>query len=300
MVYNLFALTDDPNNRRVRFSLSHDVQSDLTKFLSPQKTDFLMGAQAEIPFDGKYKPDDGEILVINDFDDLDKLADAIEYPLAIPEVDPTPETFMRICALFFGEINQDGSVTVLLQYFDKRKIISTNGLSIFHASNVYKKVEGIGLTLDSRITVILEGKTLKFYSFHHTRHIFDMSGYYKEATESDIKDFAAQECIAVPDLSNLINISDSWIRRKLWLIQQSGILKKYPMQQIKTVAMEFNVHLETVTENEIEKIVVPQDKATFKSLLRFLDDDYYKSPLSNVKYLTNSKRLVPTKSTTAT
>jgi hypothetical protein len=293
MQYNLFALTDDPNNRRVRFVLSQEVQTDLTSYLSQQKTSFLGSGQAEIPFDGKYKPEAGEILVINDFDDINELADAIANPLAIPEVDPTPQTFETICALFSGEQDQDGSITVLVQHFDKRKIISTNGLSIFHAANVYKKVEGIGLTVDSRITAILKGNTLKFHSFHHTRQIFDLSDYYKEATVSDINDFAALECISVPDLPNLINISDTWVRRKLWLIQQSQILQKYPMHQIKTVAMEFNVQLKTISEDGVEKIVVPQDKATFKSILRFLDEDYYKSPLSNTKYITNSKRLVP-------
>lgn len=86
MPYNLFALTNDPNNRRVRFVLSQDVQADLTAYLTQQKVDFLGGGQAEIAFDGKYKPDAGEILVISDFDDIDGLSDAIVNPLAIPEV----------------------------------------------------------------------------------------------------------------------------------------------------------------------------------------------------------------------
>jgi len=50
----------------------------------------------------------------------------------------------------------------LLQNFDRRKIISTNGLSIFHANNVYKKIEGIGLTVDHKLTATLEDGKLKF------------------------------------------------------------------------------------------------------------------------------------------
>ena len=165
-MYNLFALTDDPANRRLRFSLSHEVQVDLSAYLRNQEQNFTEQGQDEIPFDGKYKPDPGEVLVINEFDDIDGLADAIANPLSIPEVSPTPESFGTIKALFSGHVDQGGLVSVLIQHFDKKRVISTGGLSIFHAANVYKKIEGIGLTIDSKLTAILREGALKFHSFH--------------------------------------------------------------------------------------------------------------------------------------
>lgn len=93
MNLNLFALTEDPANRIVRFSLSKDVQDELTFFLRDQETKFNNTAQDEIPFDGKYKPDIGEILVINNFDDIDGLAAAVKNPLTIPEVIPASDAF---------------------------------------------------------------------------------------------------------------------------------------------------------------------------------------------------------------
>ncbi|WP_155301068.1 hypothetical protein [Cupriavidus necator] len=111
---NLFALTDNPAHRRLRFSLSQDVQNELTALLTQQEASFRSGGQEEIPFDGKYKPDLGEILVINGFDDLDGLADAVSTPLSIQEVQPTPEIFDTIRALFSGYVNAEGTKTVLL------------------------------------------------------------------------------------------------------------------------------------------------------------------------------------------
>ena len=288
-MFNLFALTDDPANRRLRFALSNDVQKDLTSIFKEQKESFISDGCEEIAFDGKYKPDLDEVLVINDFDDIDGLADAISNPLAIHEVKPTPEMFSKIKALFSGYVDNDEPV-ILIQHFDKRRIISTNGLSIFHASNVYKKIEGVGLTLDTKLTAILCGGCLKFRSFHFLRQIFDLSEYYKEATDADIMQFASMPCIKVNDDSKLIGISDTWVRRKLWLISQSQILEKVPVSDIKAVATEFNIELNTVIDDGIEKIIVPEEKKQLKKLLRFLDEDYYKSPLLENYYLANSKR----------
>ncbi|WP_026600277.1 Kiwa anti-phage protein KwaB-like domain-containing protein [Methylomonas sp. 11b] len=288
---NLFALTDDPASRVVRFSLSQEVQSELTPFLQNQEMQFTNSIDQEIAFDGKYKPDSGQALVIANFDDIDGLSIVIRNPLSVAEVVASPEVFQIIKALFTGYIDQSGGVTILIQHFDKRKIISTNGLSIFHSANVYKKIEGIGLTIDSKLTAILKDGSLKFFSFHLLRQIFDMSEYYKEATDSDIDDFASLQLITADSLPNLISISDTWVRRKFSLIQQSQILENVPLNDIKAVAAEFNIPLATTTADGIEKIVLPGNKADLKTLLRFLDEDYYKSPLSKTQYITNSKRV---------
>ncbi len=289
-MFNLFALTDDPANRRLRFSLSQEVQTDLTSNFQEQERSFTTAGQDEIPFDGKYKPDPGEVLVISNFDDIDGLADAVANPLSVPEVTPTPDAFEKIKALFSGYVDQNGVVTVLIQHFDKKRVISTNGLSIFHSSNVYKKIEGIGLTIDSKLTAIIRSENLKFHSFHLLRQMFDVSEYYKEATDGDINQFASMACLMVADSAQLVEISDTWVRRKIWLISQSQILDRVPMAEIKAVATEFHIDFTTTMDDGVEKLVIPTDKKQLKTILRFLDEDYYKSPLLANYYLANSKR----------
>lgn len=292
-MYNLFALTDDPTNRRLRFSLSQEVQADLTAYLQAQEGGFNEDGQEEIIFDGKYKPDPGEVLVIGGFDDIDGLVDAVTNPLSIPEVSPTPEAFDKIKALFSGYVDRAGIPIVLIQHFDKKRVISTSGLSIFHSANVYKKIEGIGLTIDSKLTAILRDGALKFHSFHLLRQIFDVSQYYKEATDGDIQQFASMACVIVNDAVELVSISDTWVRRKLWLISQSQILEKVAVADIKAVAAEFHIDLDTVIDGGAEKLVIPTEKKRLKTILRFLDEDYYKSPLLANFYLANSKRPAP-------
>lgn len=290
MLLNLFALTNDPAKRVVRFKLTAEIQTEFSDLLIDQSHTFDAVIEQEVEFDGNYKPDTGEALFIQNYDDIDSLEDSIKNPLGVEEVTPNNLFFTSIKALFSGYENDDGTIKILIQYFDKRKIISTNGLSIFHSGDVYKKIEGIGISIDTKLSAtLIEGKLI-FHSFHLLRQIFDLSQYYKEATNDDITEFSALDNIKVEDDKHLVSISDSWIRRKISLIQQSEILSTVPINQMKAVALEFNIPFKTVMEGEIEMIQLPNEKAALKTLLRFLDEDYYRSPLSNTNFITNSKR----------
>lgn len=290
-MFTLFAYTRDPGNRIVRFAVNNDVQASMTAYLAAQVEAFGTDCE-EVPFDGNYKPEQGEMLVIEGFEDLDSLAKVVAAPLDVPVADPTSLDFDQIRALFFGQKEEDGTWVVYLQSFDRRRVISSVGFSIFHSKDTYKRIEGSGLTLDNKLAARLRGTKLSFFSFFHIRQIFDMSNYYQEATDNDIKQFAELKQLHVENVDELMAASDTWVRRKVWLVMQSSILGKVPPNDIKAIAAEFSIPIEYVTQDGSERIKVPSDRKSLKTLLRFLDEDYYKSPLSKTNYLTNSKRAV--------
>lgn len=290
-MFTLFAYTRDPKNRIVRFAVNKDVQESMTAYLAKQVEAFGKGCE-EVAFDGNYKPDNGEMLVIDGFDDLDNLAKVVPAPLDVPIADPANLDFDQIRALFFGHQEEDGAWTVYLQCFDRRRVISSSGFSIFHSKDTYKRIEGSGLTLDNKLAARLRDTKLSFLSFFHVRQIFDMSSYYREATDNDIRQFSALKELHVDNFNELVEASDAWVRRKVWLVMQSNILGKVPPSDIKAIAAEFKISVEYVNQDGSEKLRLPGDKKSLKTLLRFLDEDYYKSPLSKTNYLTNSKRAV--------
>ena len=289
---SLFALTNDPVARVARFPLSSSVQDEISRTFEDQERAFQAYSANSVVFDGKYKPDANEWLLINDFDDIDNLAACIRNPLGIPEIEPTPEAFSSIRAVFSGYEDAGGSVAVLLQAFDRRKIISNAGTSIFYSSQVYKKVDGVGLSLDTKLSAVLLGKQLYFANFHVARQIFDMSLYYAEATDSDLDSFASLPSLFVADKTLFKGLADTWIRRKVALITQSQILQKVTIADIKSSAAIFKINLETTHDGSgAETIVVPNEKAEVKKLLRFLDEDYYQSIFLRQNYVSNSRRL---------
>lgn len=290
--FNLFALTSDPERRILRIPLSKDVQSEVGALFQQQSEDFKGNAQEEIPFDGKYKPDTGECLLISDYSDIDGLPDALASALNYPEIEPNAIEFATIKALFSGFSKSDGTHVVLVQYFDKRKIISNSGISLFHSANVYKKVDGVGITLDNELAVVLEGNTLKFFSFFKARQIFDLSAHYNEATDADLGAFAATPAFHVPNPESLVAMADSWVRRKVSILMQSQILQTVPAETIVKAASTFNILVKTTEIDGKQVVVLPDNKTELKKLLRFLDEDYYLSALVGDHYLSNSKRRI--------
>ena len=290
---NLFALTNDPERRILRIPLSRDVQAEVSALFERQDADFTGTAQEEIPFDGKYKPDSGECLIISDYSDIDGLHEAIANPLDYLEINPSEAEFSNIKALFSGFSRAGDTSVALIQYFDKRKIISKSGiLSLFHQENVYRKVDGVGITLDTELTAVLEGSTLKFFSFFKARRIFDLSAHYTEATDADLRAFAEMPSIHAPDVAGLIGMSDQWVRGKVAILRQSRILQTVPAETIASEAAKFNIVVQTKEIGGKQVIVLPDNKTELKKLLRLLDEDYYLSVLAGDHYLSNSKRRI--------
>jgi len=290
---SLFALTNNPVARIVRFPLSSSVQADVQKAFYDQEDAFKQNIANRVDFDGKYKPERDECLVIKDYDDIDDLSRAITNPLSAPEINPTPEAFTTIRALFSGYFSQSGTPIILLQAFDQRKVLSTAGTSLFYSLDVYKKVDGIGLTLDVKLSAMISDGSIQFFSFHIVRQIFDLTQYYAEATDNDLDAFASLPSLQIADKAQFKSVADTWIRRKVSLVTQGQILQQVPIADIKIAAAVFNINLKTAVDssgNEI--IVVPSEKAEIKKLMRFLDEDYYQSILLRQIYVSNSRRLV--------
>jgi hypothetical protein len=288
---NLFALTRESSRRIVRIPLSAEIQQEIRQTFTSQDGEFRTSGEEQIAFDGKYKPDGGECLFIDDYDDIDDLHGAIANPLGVPEIVPTTSEFEVIKALFAGTSDSTNKIA-LIQGFDKRKIISNKGLSIFHAANVFRKVEGVGLTLGTSLSAILEDNRLSFFNFHSARQIFDLTQYFKEATDEDLREFAASNLVKVEDLTNFVTSSDTWIRRKVALVMQSGILEKIELEAAKKAASVFGIDISTEVQGEKVVLVLPQTKAELKKVLRFLDEDYFQSVLSSTPHLSNSKRRI--------
>ncbi len=290
LLMNLFALTNVPENRVARIPLSRELQEEITALFIQQETSFITDIEEEIKFDGKYRPEDKELLFVDDFDDVDGICTAIRNPTGCQELEVTCQGLESIKALFSGYVKDD-TVTALIQAFDRKRIISTKGFAIFHSGNTFTKFDGSGLTLDNRLTAIMHGNILKFQSFHYMRQVFDMSGYYKEATNQDVVDFCHHAALVIGNEQDFLGVADSWVRRKIGLIQQSGILDQYSPVQIAEVAKQFHINLTVENREGVDKIILPMTRQDLKRILRFLDEDYYEAPLTTTRYLSNSKRV---------
>jgi hypothetical protein len=288
---NLFALTSIPGMRVLRMPLTSGVQSGITELFRAQEHEFTRGIEEEIKFDGMYRPEESELLYINNFDDVDGIKSAILRPQACQEFVFKSGALESVKAVFTGYI-KNGNIRVLIQGFDRRRIINANGFSLVHSENAFTRFEGGGLTLDNKLTAIIEDDNLKFASFHYLRHIFDMSAYCKEASDQDLKVFVQNPALQFADAQNFMDEADAWVRLKVVLIQQSGILDYCPASKIAATAKYCDLLLQLAGTAGQEKIVIPADRQEVKQILRFLDEDYFQSPQNTMKYMAKSRRVM--------
>lgn len=77
----------------------------------------LIAEKTQIIFDGSYKPNDDEILKIENYQLSDEIKDAIRDPLGVPSFKKDNDAFPEIKAIFVGERTKDGETESLMWFF---------------------------------------------------------------------------------------------------------------------------------------------------------------------------------------
>ena len=284
---NLFALTSNPGARIVRFPLTKELQDEISAVFEDQSKSFLNGIDETVEFDGRYRPEEGELLMIKNFPDVDGLTNAVKNPIAVELFDPKLHSLSSVKALFTGH-GVNGTERVLIQLFESRRLIATKGIALFYSGDTFQRMSDAGLTLDTKLLAVLENGDLKFQSFHFLRRVFDLSENFNEATAEEVKTFACHPKLAAEDAQAFIVGASAPVRRKITLILQSGVLDNFTAEQIVASAQTFKIDFKTTPDG---RIVLPTNGTELRRLLRFLDEDYYESPLSQTHFVSNSKRV---------
>ena len=83
-------------------------------------------------------------------------------------------------------------------------------------------------------------------------------------------------------------IANSYVRRKIAMINDSEVLKEYTAKEIKSIAKNSGIEIR-INDG---KIVIPADKDAAMEVLAFLDEEAYRGPFSNDLLIANSKRIL--------
>lgn len=242
-----------------------------------------------IPFDGCYKPNNDEVLSIGDFHLAKDITDAIRNPLGLQSFIYSKEKEPDIRAIFIGErteVENTEIFNIAFQRFRKEQYLSTKKFSLFFDKNtfIFENRWGIGIT--NTVDCFFTQMELRFSSYFYARQIFDLNEYYRSATDSEVQSFSEMELLSIADKKEFQLMADTWIRRKIAIINDSGVLRNNKASKIKKLAK--NCGLEITVENG--KIVIPADKKKLKEILGFLDEEVYKGVFTEDTYITNSKR----------
>lgn len=285
----LFALMNKSSAVKV-YRIDTDAKTDIeiTDSFRKQLSDFEKDYPVVLTFDAGYSPSSNECQKIVNFIEGADLIDAVKRSTAMPPW--TKQVGLdNISALFMAPDYPSTPIKIAIQSFSKRQILSASKY-LWLQSNVFSMSDALGFNLDDKLVAILEGTEIKFRNFTNLRSMFDMNQYFALATNNDLTAFTNQTAFDIPQGFSFVTIADNVIRKKVALINKSGILQSVPVHKIVGAASNLSFTLNTSGSGASLKIVMPVAKKQVKELLDFLDEDYFKSELTQTRFRSNSKR----------
>ena len=119
--------------------------------------------------------------------------------------------------------------------------------------------------------VVTEGK-VKFKKFSSIKGIFEIDDIYREATSKEVQAFSQNKSLYVADANNFAKLCDQSMRKAIYKIKRSDILKGINVNKFKREAKKSDIEVK-IHKN---KIVIPADKKELKILLKYLAAELWK------------------------
>ncbi|MEM5778052.1 MAG: DUF4868 domain-containing protein [Candidatus Aenigmatarchaeota archaeon] len=284
MALNLIAMVKENNNISFkRVNLTSGLQNEITSHFLNLKQKVEENERVE--FNIEYKLDKNQIWEIKSFKLDENIVNAVKNPLGLKSV--TETDIDKIKALFCGKWEEKEKF-ILFQTFDIRKLIYRKGINIIFDRNTFDKLKKPVIIIANSIEAIFEENNLVFKSFTNAKKIFDnLKDYFREATDEELREFSEKEIIDLEDKIYFTENADSEVRKSIALIKSSGVLEK-DFSKIHKAANKFG--LKEYFDKKNKKIKFPRDKKEIKTILKFLNEDIFEAPITERKFITNSKR----------
>lgn len=202
---SFFAIVEnnDTEMKILKIEMTKEAQTDVCNFLGAGASKLATNKQL-VKFNGCYKPETHEVLFIEGFKFDHKILDSIKDPLGVTEFVPDGKNPSRIKATFMGKYefkDNKEEYIIAFQRFRKDQYITKKGINVFYDENTFVHEKRFGICITDTVDCIIHDSQLKFNSFHYARQIFELSEYYREATDADIHEFIKNEKIFIIALS---------------------------------------------------------------------------------------------------
>ncbi|MBL0323180.1 MAG: DUF4868 domain-containing protein [Ignavibacteria bacterium] len=270
-----------------RIPMHQALQQSLAVTWQEQLEDFLDETE-EIEFTAGYQPEQHERFVVTNFVPPEWLSG--ETSATIGDLDPisqdeTLSTSIK-CIAGFAQDERDNQV-VLFQNFSRSHVIRP-GTFLFLREGTYETLDRSGLTLDTKLAAVyyqVDGKFL-FRNYRSTNMFMPLEAFYAEASAQQIREILAHEKLAPLNVEAMAADTNQWFRKRFAMLRDSGVLDQFTVNEImaRSAGYDVGIHIDD------GKIVFPDDRASAKKLLQFLNEELFKGPITETLFETNSKR----------
>lgn len=285
---DFFAIANFPTSTVYRLSIEQSIQAEMDLLFSSQEEAITSPDLTAIPFEGgNFTPDDSEVLEIKPYDLPAFIFDPLQNVAGCPTLPNSDDVIGSVSCVFAYDAGAD---KLIFQVIQKSQRLATANWAILLSQNTFKRLTEPGLVLGYNAHAVYEAGSLKFRSMWWAKQIFDISDFYRAATESDVDEFAQIPTVYVSDLARLKNKAGQWARSRIAFIVDSGVLTRFTPTQLASQAQQFDVVLNVQQGPHGDQLVIPEDGRELRSVLKFLEEEFYIGVITGVPYETNSKR----------
>ena len=266
--------------------LTNQVQQNIGALFQAQEAAFMVGIADEIDFAGDWKPDEDELLVARGLAEPQiLLVAANQNAIALPPLDAGNFQNEGVKALFIAE-GQGPNRRLLLQSFSPQQLLSGR-FALLHDGNVFRRIAEPAFSLGAQLVATIDATgAVRFKSFQMLRRIFDLSQFFRQATDADLNAFCGHGSLLVADTVAFVADADEGIRKFIHAITKADVLGQHTVADITAQANSIGFPI-AVANNQIQ---VPQDRKGAKALFSFLLDRVYRGAMNPHLFITNSHR----------
>lgn len=285
---NPLLLTSSSQDTVRRLDLNPSAAKVARQLFDDAAREFRRGEELLIDFEPGCHLQEGECFQISDFVLDESILRACRQPIGVNRVDAKEIPGLGIVSIIGYHENDEKEI--YFQNFDSRRIIVPGKRGAVWAtadSSTFEELPGPVLLLDAALAAIWRDGTLFFKSFHQARKIFDLSNYFKVATDEQVVQFASNTLFAPGDSKAVLQSCSEWHRKKIALILSSEGFKLLSPDDLLAAASSCEYELPM----KGDQIELPTDRKALRLLLQFLDEDIYRGPFSQNQFVSSGKRV---------
>jgi hypothetical protein len=268
--------------------VDQDTQQDLTTTFSREADRFLHNKEP-INFVPSYlTAQAGEVLVARDFTLPENFAECVADPNHCDDMDPEDLNGRHVKALVGAIADDDGLVRrAIFKELSGARIIDQSPRNFFLRRSTLTRIDRPGLSVPEPVHAVYEGDDLYFHSYDTAKKFLDLAGIYSEAAREDVETFLRTAPVAFEGEGNLYDLTDSWSRRRISMIVADPVWERMSLREIcnRAEALPFDV----ATRNSGTVLLLPNDRANLKEVIRFINQDIFRSILTDELHYAGSK-----------
>lgn len=268
--------------------VEQDIQQDLTNGFSREAERFLHNKH-RIDFVPSYlTAQKGEILAARNFALPNEVEEDIADPNHCDDINPDDLNDRHVKALVGADANDDGSVRIaVFKELSGARIIDQSPRNFFLRSDTLTRVDHPGLSVPEPVHAVYEGGDLYFHSYDTAKKFIDLAGIYSEAAREDVEAFLRDAPVVFEGEGTLYDVTDAWSRRRISMILANPVWQRISVQDIchRADVLPFAVE----TRSGGETLLLPSDKAQLRELIRFINQDIFRSILTDELHYAGSK-----------